>query len=161
MDLGSCVSARSASHETVLEHRPVEFRFPAPTGSIRGITGRVSTLLPGQECLLCRGRISSLGLAAEDLDDVERRRRAGEGYVPGLGERDPAVGTFTTLVATYAVNELLDRLFGYSEGAATFQSTELQILLANRRLSYTSRSATGTHFCADAANYGRGDESTL
>jgi molybdopterin/thiamine biosynthesis adenylyltransferase len=133
----------------------------AADGLIRGITGRVSTLLPGQECLLCRGRISSLGLAAEDLDDEERRRRAGEGYVPGLGERDPAVGTFTTLVATYAVNELLDRLFGYSEGATTFKSTELQILLANRRISYNSRPATGRHFCADAANYGRGDESTL
>jgi molybdopterin/thiamine biosynthesis adenylyltransferase len=132
-----------------------------PDGSIRGITGRVSTLVPSQQCLLCRGRISPVGLAAEDLDDEERRRRASEGYVPGLGENDPSVGTFTTLVGTYAVNEMLDRLFGYSENSAPFQSTELQILLANRRLSYTSRPANGPHFCGDESNFGRGDASTL
>lgn len=130
---------------------------PLPEGSIRAITGRVTTLLPGEACLLCRGRISPNGLAAEDLDPEERRRRAGEGYVPGLGETDPSVGTFTSLTGCFAVNELLDRIFGYSESAATFRSSELLILLAGRRLSYNSRPATGPHWCADPSIYGRGD----
>jgi len=130
---------------------------PNSDGSIRAIDGRVTTLLPGEACLLCRGRISPEGLAAEDLDPEERRRRAGEGYVPGLGENDPSVGTFTTLIGIFAVNELLDRLFGYSEGATTFRSTELLLRLADRRLGYSSRPAEDPHWCADASLYGRGD----
>jgi molybdopterin/thiamine biosynthesis adenylyltransferase len=130
---------------------------PDADGSIRAITGRVTTLLPGEACLLCRGRISAEGLAAEDLDPEERRRRAGEGYVPGLAENDPSVGTFTTLVGCLAVNELLDRMFGFSEGSTTFRSSELLVRLADRRFGYTSRPASGPHWCADADNYGRGD----
>ena len=33
-------------------------------------------------------------------------------------QRDPGVGTFTTLIGCLAVNEMLDRIFGYSEGVA-------------------------------------------
>lgn len=130
---------------------------PNEDGTIRGLTGRVTMLLPGQACLLCRGRISADGLAAEDLDPEERRRRAGEGYVPGLGENDPAVGTYTTMIGCYAVNELLDRLFGYSEGSATFRSTELVVRLADRAIGYNSRPATPAHWCGDASLIGRGD----
>jgi molybdopterin/thiamine biosynthesis adenylyltransferase len=131
---------------------------PAEDGTLRALDGRVTTLLPGEACLLCRGRISPEGLAAEDLEPEERRRRAGEGYAPGLGENDPAVGVFTSLIGGLAVNELLDRLFGYSEWAETFQSSELVLRLADRRISYTSRPAKGQHWCADPALYGRGSE---
>lgn len=131
---------------------------PNEDGSIRGLTGRVTTLLPGQACLLCRGRISSLGLMAEDLDPEERRRRAGEGYAPGLEENDPSVGTYTTLVGGLAVNELLDRVFAYSAEAPTFKSTELFLRLADRSLNYTSKTAPATHWCGDNGLYGRGDD---
>jgi molybdopterin/thiamine biosynthesis adenylyltransferase len=127
-------------------------------GSMRSLDGRVTYLLPGQACLLCRGRITPEGLAAEDLEPEERRRRAGEGYVPGLGENDPSVGTFTSLIGCFAVNELLDRMFGYSEGSSTFRSSELVVRLADRHLSYTSRPAVPPHWCADIDWYGRGDE---
>jgi molybdopterin/thiamine biosynthesis adenylyltransferase len=133
---------------------------PAEDGSISELDGRVTTLLPGAGCLLCRGRITPAGLAAESLDPDERRRRAGEGYVPGLGERDPSVGTFTTLVACFAINELLDRLFGYSEGSGAFGATELLLRLHERRLNFNSRQP-GVHWCGNAAHYGRGDTSTL
>jgi hypothetical protein len=56
---------------------------PNPDGSIRAMDGRVTTLLPEEACLRCRGRISPEGLAAEDLAPDKRRRRAGEGYLPG------------------------------------------------------------------------------
>lgn len=134
--------------------------LPNEDGSIRAVDGRVTTLLPGQACLLCRERITPDGLAAEDLDPEERRRRAGEGYVPGLGERDPSVGTFTTLIACYAVNELLDRLFGYSDGAGASGATELLVRLADRRLNFNSREP-GPHWCGQSDYYGRGDASTL
>ena len=132
----------------------------AEDGSIRELDGRVTTLLPGAACLLCRGRITPAGLAAESLDPDERQRRAGEGYVPGLGERDPSVGTFTTLVACFAVNELLDRLFAYSDGSGAFGATELLLRLHERRLNFNSR-APGTHWCGNSAHHGRGDASTL
>lgn len=133
---------------------------PNDDGSIRALDGRVTTLLPGQACLLCRERITPDGLAAEDLDPEERRRRDAEGYVPGLGERDPSVGTFTTLIACYAVNELLDRLFGYSDGAGAWGATELLVRLADRRLNFNSREP-GLHWCGQSDHYGRGDASTL
>jgi molybdopterin/thiamine biosynthesis adenylyltransferase len=133
----------------------------ADDGSIRALDGRVTTLLPGAACLLCRGRITPQGLMAEALDPEERERRAGEGYVPRLGLRDPAVGTFTTLIGCFAVSELLDRLFGYSEGSATFGATELLLRLADRRLSFNSRLPGGGHWCEDARNYGRGDDASI
>jgi molybdopterin/thiamine biosynthesis adenylyltransferase len=133
---------------------------PNEDGSIRALDGRVTTLLPGQACLLCRERITPDGLAAEDLDPQERRRRAGEGYVPGLGEPDPSVGTFTTLIACYAVNELLDRLFGYSDGVAASGATELLVRLGDRRLNFNSREPS-LHWCGNSDHYGRGDASTL
>jgi molybdopterin/thiamine biosynthesis adenylyltransferase len=133
---------------------------PNEDGLIRALDGRVTTLLPGQACLLCRERITPDGLAAEDLDLEERRRRAGEGYVPGLGEADPSVGTFTTLIACYAVNELLDRLFGYSDGVGAAGATELLVRLADRRLNFNSRDP-GLHWCGQSDHYGRGDASKL
>lgn len=134
---------------------------PREDGSIRAIDGRLTRLLPGAACLLCRGRITPQGLAAEALDPEERERRAGDGYVPGLALRDPAVGTFTTLIGSFAVNEMLDRLFGYSEGSPTWASTEFVLLLHDRRLSFNSRSPIGSHWCGDENNYGRGDSAAL
>jgi molybdopterin/thiamine biosynthesis adenylyltransferase len=130
---------------------------PNEDGTIRGLTGRLTVLLPGQACLLCRGRITAEGLMAEDLDPEERRRRAGEGYVPGLDENDPAVCAYTTLIASYAVNELLDRLFAYSDGVERFQSSEMLVMLADRRLGFNSRPASATHWCGDPDTVGRGD----
>lgn len=129
-------------------------------GGIRSLEGRVTTLLPGAACLLCRRHITSEGLATEALPPEERKRRAREGYVRGLDERDPSVGTFTTLVAGLAINELLDRIFGYSEDSALFGATELLLQLHNRRLGFNSREP-GMHWCGEVGQYGRGDASTL
>jgi molybdopterin/thiamine biosynthesis adenylyltransferase/proteasome lid subunit RPN8/RPN11 len=133
---------------------------PNEDETIRELDGRVTTLLPGAACLLCRGRISPQGLAAEALSPEERKHRAAEGYVSGLEEDDPAVGTYTTLVAGLAVNELLDRLFGYSSASDAFEATELLLRLHARRLNFNQR-FPGNHWCADTSNYGRGDSSSL
>jgi molybdopterin/thiamine biosynthesis adenylyltransferase len=134
---------------------------PEQDGSVRGLNGRVTTLLPGAACLLCRGRLDPKRLLAEGLPEEERRRRAAEGYVPGLGDPDPAVGTFTTMVSTWAVNELLDRLFGYSADSPLFGATETLFLLHERMMRFNSRAPHEGHWCGDETNFGRGGQSEL
>ena len=45
------------------------------------------------------------------------RARVAEGYAPELDHRDPAVITYTTMVASAALNELLERLVGFGDRA--------------------------------------------
>jgi molybdopterin/thiamine biosynthesis adenylyltransferase len=132
---------------------------PDEAGTIRGLYGRVTTLLPGSACLLCRQHITPAGIRNDMLPDGERERRAAEGYAPGLGDPDPAVGTFTTLTAMFAVTALLERLIGYSPDAGG--ATELNIRLHELDLSRNSRPATPNHFCGDANKWGRGDTQPL
>jgi molybdopterin/thiamine biosynthesis adenylyltransferase len=80
---------------------------------IRGIWGRVTTLLPGEACLFCRGRIDPETIRAESLPTDQLEREIKEGYIAGLETNEPAVVTFTTAVAAQAVTELLHRLTGF------------------------------------------------
>ena len=82
-------------------------------GDLTGIDGRVTIVAPGQACLICRNRIDLARAGAELLTPTERLRREDEGYAPALARIEPAVVTFTTLVAATAVSELLERLIGY------------------------------------------------
>lgn len=122
---------------------------------VRGLFGRVTTLYPGAPCLFCRERIDSRQLAAEALPADERERLAGEGYVPGLGEPDPSVGAYTTLVAAMAVSEMLDRLFDLSVGGEA--PTELLLRLHDRTISAVERPSRPGHYCVDPSAWGRGD----
>jgi molybdopterin/thiamine biosynthesis adenylyltransferase/proteasome lid subunit RPN8/RPN11 len=121
---------------------------------VRGLFGRVTTVTPGTACLFCRNRINQAQLAAEALPPDERQRLAAEGYVPGLVDPDPSVGAYTTLTGTFAVSELLDRLFGFS---GDDPPSELLVRLHDRMLSTTSAAAREGHYCADRAVWGRGD----
>ena len=69
------------------------------TEQIEGIHGRVTLLVPGAPCLICRDRIDLRRAAAEALPRDERARLAAEGYAPGLPDIEPAVVTYTTQVA--------------------------------------------------------------
>lgn len=82
-------------------------------GDLRGIDGRVTVLSPGAGCLVCRGRIDLARAMQELRTPEERRRMEDEGYAPALGQVEPAVVAFTTMVASAAVAELLERLIGY------------------------------------------------
>jgi molybdopterin/thiamine biosynthesis adenylyltransferase len=88
-------------------------KIDAPDNIIRGIDGRITTILPGEACLFCRERISASGIQLESLSPEERRARADEGYAPQLQTAEPAVIAFTTAVASQAVSELLNRLTGF------------------------------------------------
>lgn len=80
------------------------------------ISARVTTLMPPEACLLCRGAVDLEIAREEDLrrrdpDEYERSKR--EAYVRGAGNPNPAVVTFATETACMAVNELLNRLVGF------------------------------------------------
>lgn len=75
--------------------------------------GRVTVLEPGSACMVCR-RVVNASIAAEEAlrrtDPDEYDRRKAEAYVRGEGNPSPAVISFTTSVATMAVEELIQRI---------------------------------------------------
>jgi molybdopterin/thiamine biosynthesis adenylyltransferase/proteasome lid subunit RPN8/RPN11 len=124
-------------------------------GALIGIDGRVTVLAPGYPCLICRNRIDLARAAAEQLDPAERRLRQDEGYAPELGRVEPAVVSYTTLVASLAVAELLERLTGYGPTPAP---SELIVRAHEREISTNSLSPRDGHFCDPAAGtIGTGD----
>lgn len=114
------------------------------SGELTGIDGRVTVLAPGQACLLCRGRIDVARASAELLTPDERRRLEDEGYAPALGQIEPAVVTFTTMVAAAAVSELLERLIGYGP---TPRPTELLLRFHEREISTNMATPRQNHYC--------------
>jgi hypothetical protein len=115
-----------------------------PDGTLRGIDGRVTSVMPGDACLICRDRIDLSRAGAELLTPEERHRREDEGYAPALGLAEPAVVTFTTLVAASAVNELLERLLGYGPLP---RPTEILLRFHEREISTNVASPRARHYC--------------
>ena len=72
--------------------------------------GKVTVLLPGNICLICRGLIDPERMRAESLkrnDPAGYERERAAGYLPDEGDPAPAVVTFTTELACMAVNEMI------------------------------------------------------
>lgn len=113
-------------------------------GLLTGIHGRVTVLYPGAPCLQCRGRLDMQRASAELLPPGERERLAYEGYAPALGDIEPAVVPFTTMVAASAVGELLERLIGY--GVEPIPS-EVLLRLHDREMSSNIGMPKEHHFC--------------
>jgi ThiF family/Prokaryotic homologs of the JAB domain len=130
------------------------FIITSDKGRIEGLFGRVTTVMPGAACLICRGRVDSGRLRDELMHPAERARLAAEGYAQGLDERDPSVVAYTTMTAAFAVNELLDRLIGYGGDDIP---TELLVRLHDRKLSGSDMPGLPDHYCTDQTNWGRGD----
>ena len=123
--------------------------------------GRVTVVQPGSPCQVCRGLINSdtmlaEGLRRKDPNLFEERRRAG--YVVGMPDPSPVVVTFTTEVATMAVNELFQRLNGFrgdaggvSERVRRFDEVKEADLLP------AGKSRPGCKLCDRRKYDGRGD----
>jgi molybdopterin/thiamine biosynthesis adenylyltransferase len=91
-------------------------KIVSENGMIDTVVGRITTVQPGNACLLCRRRITPRRIAAEALravDPDKAKQLAAEGYAPELETPAPAVITFTSPVAAAAVNEFLHRLTGF------------------------------------------------
>lgn len=113
-------------------------------GQLVGIDGRVTTLVPGQACLVCRGRIDTKRAGAELMTPGERRRLEDEGYAPALGRVEPAVVAYTTLVAATAVGELLERLVGYGPEP---RPSEVLLRCHDREVSTNVQAPGPRHYC--------------
>jgi molybdopterin/thiamine biosynthesis adenylyltransferase len=80
------------------------------------LQGRITIIQPGNTCLLCRNVVNRQLAREEDLkrtDPTGYERQKEEAYVTGENNPSPAVITFTTEVATMAVNEFINRLTGF------------------------------------------------
>jgi proteasome lid subunit RPN8/RPN11 len=133
----------------------VGVKISSEQGTIRDITGRVTTLLPGEACLFCRGRISADRIRIEQLAPEERRRLVAEGYAQELDVRNPAVIMFTTSVAAQALMEFMHRITGYM--GAERASTEVLPQFHNGRVG-KNREPPGEHcVCRQTEIWGRGD----
>lgn len=121
----------------------------SPDSALIGIDGRVTTLCPGTACLVCRQRIDLRRAAAEQMSAAERERLAGEGYAPALGQVEPAVVAFTTLVAAAAVTELIDRFTGFG---ADPRPSEVLWRVHDRHISTNIVQPQPGHYCDPAAN---------
>lgn len=120
-----------------------------PNGRLDGIYGRVTVIHPGSACLVCRNRIDLSRANSEMLPSQERIKRVGEGYAPSLAGIEPAVVTFTTMVAAAAVNELLERFAKY--GADPIPS-EILLRIHDREVSTNSYAPNIGHYCDPATN---------
>lgn len=121
-------------------------------GLLVGIDGRVTIVAPGMACLVCRGRIDVARAATELLTPTERTRRIDEGYAPALPGIEPAVVTYTTLVAATAVSELLERLIGYGPIP---RPSEILLRCHEREISTNTAAPKKRHYChADSGKIG-------
>jgi hypothetical protein len=122
---------------------------------LSGIDGRVTTLVPGQACLVCRGRIDIRRAASELMTPDERNRLANEGYAPALGQVEPAVVAYTSMVASTAVSELLERLTGYGPSP---RPSEVLLRAHEREISTNIALPRERHYCDPVAGkIGMGD----
>ena len=124
-------------------------------GCITGVHGRVTTLMPGEACLFCRGRITAETIRIEALSEEDRRRQVRDGYAPELDEPAPAVIAFTSATASAAVTELLHRLTGFMGSERS--SSEVLLALDQTRLRTNRISPRDGCICEDRSFWGRGD----
>lgn len=127
----------------------------APGGRVNSITGRITYVGPGEGCLLCAGVVDPDRVRDEGYEDAERERLAGEGYAQALGEPDPSVIAYTTLVAAQGVADLLERLFGFGADGIP---AELRLRIADRKMKGRSTQLQPGHICAEPAEWARGDQ---
>lgn len=131
----------------------------ARSGENYDMTGRVSTIRPGNPCLMCLGVIDLRRAAAEGLrrsDPAEFALRKAEAYVDGGGDPAPAVVTFTTAIACAAVDELIQGLTSFrSPSGMTHNRIRRFDRVEDRAM--TCQPISSCPVCASQASWGRGD----
>lgn len=124
-------------------------------GRIEGIDGRITVLTPGEACLVCRGRIDMERARAEQLDPAERASLQAEGYAPELGAVEPSVVPYTSLVASLAVAEVIERFVGYGPDP---EPGEILARCHDREISTNTTAPNPRHYCnPEGGQLGAGD----
>lgn len=124
-------------------------------GKLIGVHGRVTTLIAGEACLFCRGRITPEGIRIEALSDEDRSKQVKDGYAPELGDPAPAVIAFTSATASAAISEFLHRLTGFMGSAR--QSSEILLAIDQSRIRTNRIPPRDDCSCADESVWGSGD----
>lgn len=126
-------------------------------GVISGVYGRVTTLMAGEACLFCRGRISAEAIRVEALSEADRESQVLDGYAPELRDPAPAVIAFTSATASAAVCEMLHRLTGFM--GPERMSSEILLALDQSRIRTNRIEPRNDCVCAEESFWGRGDGS--
>ena len=125
---------------------------------ILGIQGRVTTLLPGAACLMCRKRISADRIRAEAItatNPEEAIRLKKEGYLVKIDDPAPSVISFTTPIASTAISEFLHRLTGFQ--GTDRETTEIIYFFDQNRIRTNSTPPSPHCLCSDRTQWGIGD----
>lgn len=129
-----------------------------PGQPVRGAAGRVTTLVAGARCLLCRSVIDAR-LAREEqvrrTDPGEYLRQREQGYIVGEATPSPAVVHLTTDVACMAVDELVHRLTGYRPAGAVDHRVRHFHALEDRQPGTGSLGICPV--CQDDSDWAKGD----
>lgn len=125
-------------------------------GIIEEIIGRVSTVLPGEACLFCRGRIKPEIIALEGMTEKERQKRVSERYAPELETNDPSVIAFTAAVACQGITELLHRLTNFK--GLEYNSTEILLLFDKNSVRTNKVAPKDNCLCGREETLGIGDK---
>ena len=130
-----------------------------PAGGFHNMSGRVTLLVPGSPCLLCRN-IAAPQLAAEEslrrINPTEYDRRRRERYIRGGGDPAPAVVTFTTEIACMAVGELLQGLTDF-RGAGGWAWQKTRRFDINEDRQQGAKQNDTCSICSTHRYWGRGD----
>jgi molybdopterin/thiamine biosynthesis adenylyltransferase len=120
--------------------------------------GRVTVLMPGSRCLLCRNVVDP-NLAREEYvqrtNPEEYAWQHDQRYVHGDGGPSPAVVTFTTDLACMAIDELLHRLTGYRRAGSIANRVRKYHLLEDKRPGPSAE--VTCPICFEQGYWGRGD----
>lgn len=132
---------------------------PRSGGGLADATARVTVLVPGTPCLVCRGVVDGVVARDETLvrrcpDEYARQER--EGYVRGLGDPAPAVVTFTTETACMAVNELLQGLIDFRRDGSWKEQRSRRLDRSYERVQ-GERENPACPVCGNQTCWGRGD----
>jgi hypothetical protein len=88
----------------------------------------------------------------EMLTPEERTARVAEGYAPELADPDPAVVAYTSLTASFALAEFLNRLFGIGDPV-----DDMRIRVHERDVRAIAGQPTPGHYCSERQLWAQGD----
>lgn len=131
---------------------------PNDTTNLLAMQGRLTVLFPPNPCLLCRGEVIPKLATEEDQkrnDPMGYERLKDEAYVTGEKNPSPAVITFTTEIATVAVNEFINRIIGFKKKGS--ENSIMRFFDRGEDHKPGAKKRQGCPICFDDNYWGLGD----